>query len=232
MKQGEEIPRSHDLTSPAGPGLGRRADQPRGVALVSRRHRRRPDAGRGHLVADRDGPDPDQPAARRDDHQAGLGHVRPARHRGRRRGRGGPVRPVRRRRVPRPQAAVAGHAPRHLRRPGAIPEDVLEPLPGDVLRGRRRQAGRGGLPLAARPRGRRHERRRPPDQHRRGRVRAGGPPLRGGGGRRRQVGRDQRPGDLRLRHPEVRARSRRTPCRSSSGSTSPTSSVPSRGPSS
>ena len=92
MKQGEEIPRSARPDLAAGPGLGRRADQPRGVALVPRRHRRRPDPGRRHLVADRDGPDPDQPAARRDDHQARLRHVRPARHRGRRRGRGRHVR--------------------------------------------------------------------------------------------------------------------------------------------
>ena len=48
----------------AGPRVGGRADQPRGLALVPRGHRRRPHAGRRHLVADRDGPDHDQPAAR------------------------------------------------------------------------------------------------------------------------------------------------------------------------
>ncbi len=55
--------------------LGRRADQPRGLAVVPAQHRRRPDADRRHLVADRDRHDPDQPVARRDDDQAGLGDV-------------------------------------------------------------------------------------------------------------------------------------------------------------
>ena len=76
----------------AAAGVGGRADQPRGLALVPGRHRRRPGPGRGHLVADRDGPDPDQPAARRHDDQAGIRDVRAAGHRGRRRGRGRPLR--------------------------------------------------------------------------------------------------------------------------------------------
>ena len=42
----------------AGPWLRRRADQPRGLALVPGAHRRREGAHRRHLVADRDGPDP------------------------------------------------------------------------------------------------------------------------------------------------------------------------------
>ncbi len=49
---------------PPRPRLGRRADQPRGVALVPRAHRRRQDADRRHVVADRDRPDPDHAAAR------------------------------------------------------------------------------------------------------------------------------------------------------------------------
>ena len=53
--------------------LRRRADQPRGVDLVPRAHRRRPDADRRHLVADRDGDDPDHAAAGDHDDQAGLG---------------------------------------------------------------------------------------------------------------------------------------------------------------
>ncbi len=83
--------------------------------------------------------------------------------------------PERRRRLPRPEATVAGDAARHLRRPGALQGDVLEPLPGDVLRRRRRQARRGRLPVAARPRRRRDERRRPPDLDDRGRIGAGRP---------------------------------------------------------
>ena len=42
--------------------------------------------------------------------------------------------PARRRRLPGPDPAVAVHAARDLRGPGALPADVLEPLPGDVLR--------------------------------------------------------------------------------------------------
>src|SRR5207237_772901 len=52
---------------------GRRADQPGGVGLVPRAHRRRPGAGRRHVVADRDRDDPDHAAARRDDAEAGDG---------------------------------------------------------------------------------------------------------------------------------------------------------------
>ena len=46
--------------------------------------------------------------------------------------------------------------------PDALQGDLLEPLPGDVLRGRRRQARRRRLLLAARPGRRRDERGRPP----------------------------------------------------------------------
>ena len=59
MKQGEEYPGGARPVVAARPGLGRRADQPRGLALVPRGHRRRPRAGRRHLVADRDRPDHD-----------------------------------------------------------------------------------------------------------------------------------------------------------------------------
>ena len=51
----------------------RRADQPRGLALVSPRHRRASLPDRRHLVADRDRRHPDQPAARRDRAEAGFG---------------------------------------------------------------------------------------------------------------------------------------------------------------
>ena len=66
---------------------------------------------------------------------------------------------------------MAVDAARHLRRPGALPADLLEPVPRDVLRRRRREARRGRLPLAARPGRRRDERGRPPDQDDRGRDR-------------------------------------------------------------
>ena len=134
MKQGEAYPAPPRPGVAAAPGIGRRADQPRGVAVVPREHRRWPGADRRHLVADRDRCDPDQPAARGDDDQAGLGHVPVAGHRGRRRRRQGRERAPRRGRLPRAQAALAVDAPRDLRRPGALPADLLEPLPGDVLR--------------------------------------------------------------------------------------------------
>ena len=53
--------------------LGRRADQPGGVGLVPRAHRRRPHADRRHVVADRDRDDLDHAAPGSDDAQARLG---------------------------------------------------------------------------------------------------------------------------------------------------------------
>ena len=53
--------------------LGRRADQPGGVDVVPRARRRRPLSGRRHVVADRDGNDPDHAAAGGDDDQAWFG---------------------------------------------------------------------------------------------------------------------------------------------------------------
>jgi hypothetical protein len=52
-----------------------RADQPRGLALVQRAHRRRHGPDRRHVVADRDGHDHDHAAPRRDRHEAGECHV-------------------------------------------------------------------------------------------------------------------------------------------------------------
>ena len=73
MKWGDDIPAKFDLSSLRLLGIGRRADQPRGVDVVPRAHRRRPLPDRGHLVADRDRRDHDLPAARRDRDQARLG---------------------------------------------------------------------------------------------------------------------------------------------------------------
>ena len=53
--------------------VGRRADQPRGLDLVSRAHRRRPHARSSTLVADRDRDDHDHAAAGDHDAEAGLG---------------------------------------------------------------------------------------------------------------------------------------------------------------
>ena len=73
MKQGAQHPGEARPVVAARPRLGRRADQPRGVALVPRAHRRQQGADRRHVVADRDRPDPDHAAARRDHHEARFG---------------------------------------------------------------------------------------------------------------------------------------------------------------
>jgi acetyl-CoA synthetase len=57
----------------AAAGLGRRADQSRGVDVVSPRDRRRALPDRRHLVADRDRPHPDLAAARHHEDEARLG---------------------------------------------------------------------------------------------------------------------------------------------------------------
>ena len=74
MKWGPEHAQKHDLSSLRLLGTRRRADQPGGVGLVPRAHRRRPTADRRHVVADGDRDDPDHPAAGCDDDEAGLGH--------------------------------------------------------------------------------------------------------------------------------------------------------------
>jgi hypothetical protein len=72
MKWGEESRPARPVVAAAA-RLGRRADQPRGVDLVPRAHRRRPLPGRRHLVADRDRRDHDHPLPGVTDDQARLG---------------------------------------------------------------------------------------------------------------------------------------------------------------
>ena len=111
----------------AAPRLGRRADQPRGVDLVLRAHRRRALPGRRHVVADRDGDDHDHAAPRDHDHEARLGdEAVPRRRRGgaQRAGRAGRAG----RRLPRARAALAGDDARDLRRRRALPRDLLGAL--------------------------------------------------------------------------------------------------------
>jgi acetyl-CoA synthetase len=116
MKWGAEHPNAHDLSSAAAARHRRRADQPKGVALVPRRDRPRALPHRRHLVADRNRPDNDQPASRGDSGQARFGDSR-ASCRPRRRGRreNGPKHPAGPR-IARAEAAVAGDAPNSLRR--------------------------------------------------------------------------------------------------------------------
>ncbi len=102
-----------------------------------------------------------------------------------------------RRRLSRGHEAVARDAARHLGRPGALRAAVLDEVERGLLHRRRREAGRRWLLLAARPRGRRHQRFGPPDRDDGSRVGPGRPSgrRRGGGGGDRA--RDQ--GDRRSR---------------------------------
>ena len=65
---------------PAAAGHGRRRDQSRGLDVVSPQDRRRALPDRRYLVADRDRRHHDEPAARRDRHQAGQLHQAAAGH--------------------------------------------------------------------------------------------------------------------------------------------------------
>ena len=157
MKWGpEHAARPRPRVAPAA-RLGRRADQPRGVDVVPRAHRRGALPDRRHVVADRDRDDPHHAAAGRDDDEARLGDEavprdpRRGRERAGREGRGG-------RRLPRPRGALAGDDARDLRRRRALPLDVLGALPRSLLRGRRGADRRGRRLLAPRPRRRRDER--------------------------------------------------------------------------
>ncbi len=106
-------------------------------------------------------------------------------------------------------ATVAGDAARHLGRPGALPRHVLGSLRGPVLRGRRREARRRRLLLAARPGRRRDARVGAQHLDRRGRARARRA-SRGRRGRgRRHEGRHHRSGDQRVRDPPRRHRAER-----------------------
>ena len=135
------------------PRLCWRADQSRGVDLVPQRDRRRPHAGGGHLVADGDRLDHDQPAPWRHHHQTRFGNLCDARRWRRCGGCQRRKRPTRLGRLPHTDAAVALHAARHLGRSCSIQGDLLEPLPRLLLRWRRRAPRRRGLLLVTRSRG-------------------------------------------------------------------------------
>ena len=70
----------HDLSSLRLLGHGRRRDQSRSLDVVPPQDRRRALPDRRHLVADRNGRHHDEPAARRDRHQAGQLHQAAAGH--------------------------------------------------------------------------------------------------------------------------------------------------------
>ena len=92
MREGEDYVRKTSRKSLRLLGHGRRADQPRGVAVVLRPCRRAALPDRRYVVADRDRRHPDQPAPRRDAIEAGFGDAAVFRRRaGHRRWRGQPA---------------------------------------------------------------------------------------------------------------------------------------------
>ena len=220
MKWGPEFAAQHDLSKLRLLGLGRRADQPRGVGLVLGEHRRRPLPDRRHVVADRDGDDHDHAAPGHLDHEARLGVAAVPRRRRGRLQRGRPRRPARRR-LPRAAPAVARDAARDLRRRPALPRHVLVEVPGRLLRRRRRAHRRRRRLLAARTGRRRDERVGPPHLDDRGRERARRPPRRRRGGGRGAQRRADRPGDRRVRDAEVGHRAARSRSSRSCATTSP-----------
>ena len=113
---------------PAPARLGRRADQPGSLGVVSPRRRRRTLPGRGHLVADRDRRHPDLAAARRDRAEGRLGDAAAAGHpaRARRRPRQDPR--GRRRRQPCPARQLARPDAHRLRRPRSLHPHLFHAL--------------------------------------------------------------------------------------------------------
>ena len=86
MKWGDDIPAKYDLSSLRLLGSVGEPINPEAWIWYRRAHRRRPLPDRGHLVADRDRRDHDQPAARRDRRPSPARRMTPAaRHRRRRR---------------------------------------------------------------------------------------------------------------------------------------------------
>ena len=100
---------------------------------------------------------------------------------------------------PLPARHLAGAGAHHLRRPPALPRDLLLAVSRPLLHRRRLPARRGRLLLDHRPRRRRAERLRPPAGHGGDRERAGGARGGGRGGGGRLPARHQGHGHLRLR---------------------------------
>ena len=121
MRWGTDWPAKRDLSSPSPTGLGGGAHQSGSLDLVPPQHRTRALPHRGHVVADRNGLDPDHAVAGHHEHEARFGHAHVPRHHGadsHRQGR----RHSQRRRTPGTDQAMAVDAARHLRRPGPLRE--------------------------------------------------------------------------------------------------------------
>ena len=125
MRFGEAWPNRHDLSSLAPAGHRRRADQPRGLALVLPGDRQGALPDHGHLVADRDGHVHDHAPAR-DGPQARQRHAPLPGRRGRRLRRARQAGGARRRRLPGAEAALAGHAAHDLQGSRPLRQPVLE----------------------------------------------------------------------------------------------------------
>ncbi len=125
MRWGDRVAGQARSVIAAPDRFGGRTDQSRGVGLVLPLHRRRALPGGGHLVADRNRRDHDHAAARHQHHTSRIriaavpGNQRRGQERTGREGGG-------RRWSSGAYAAVAGDAPRDLRRPRAIRTAVLE----------------------------------------------------------------------------------------------------------
>ena len=130
-------PRNFDLTQPAHPGLGRRADQPGCLGVVPRACRRRPLPDRRHLVADGDRRPHDHAASGRDRPGAGLLHLAVPGHHGRDRRRDRRRPAERAERHPRDQEALARHDPDDLGRRCPLPVELLPARTARLLPGRR-----------------------------------------------------------------------------------------------
>jgi hypothetical protein len=160
--------KKHFAQVAAPAGLGRRADQPGSLGVVSPRGRRGPLPDRRHLVADRDRRHPDHAAARR--HAAKPGSATK------------PFFGVSRRWSTTKATSSRGHRPaicacRQLAGPdahvygdhSASSRPISATYQGQVLHRRRLPPRRGRLLLDHRPRRRRDQRLRPPHGHRRSR---------------------------------------------------------------
>ena len=204
---GHGVAGRHDLSLAAAARIGRRADQPRSVDLVSPAHRRRALPGRRHVVADRNRHDHDHAAARLHQHQARLGDAAVSRHHRRDPQRAG--------RAGRRRAAACSRSrkpwPSMLRGIYGDPERYVQQYwtrgPRRLFHRRRRASvdADGYFWLLGRVddvinvAGHRH-------RHDGGRERARRSSARGGGRGRRQAARDQGAGDRGVRHAEGRDR--------------------------
>ena len=203
IRQGDQWPNAHDMSSLRLLGSVGEPINPGGVGVVLQDHRQGALPDCGHLVADRDRRHHDRAHARRGAAEAGVGN--PA-HAGSPGGSRGPVRASRSRPTRKGSSsckpALAEHGAHVVARSGALPAAVLGAHRRRVHDGRRRAPRRGRLLLDSGPRGRCHERQRPPAQHHGNRIGAGAPSRGGGSGGGGQAARDHRPGGGLLRHPE------------------------------